>query len=113
MHLKAILATAAALSGLAIAFALSPLAASAADPRACFFVDANNEGESVCVAKGSAEPSLAAPLNDAISSISIRGGASVTVCTEADFKGECVTFTETQTGLDGDYDNSISSYKVE
>ncbi|MGN1994974.1 peptidase inhibitor family I36 protein, partial [Yersinia enterocolitica] len=86
------------------------------EPKVCFFIKENYQGDSLCTTQGNAVELLPTDWNDRISSISVPHGMSVTVFNNADFSGESLTFKENIESLFSpkwsNLNNSISSFKV-
>ena len=82
-----------------------------ATPKVCFFKSANFAGGSFCVSLGDSNPILAGSWNDSISSISVEGGAQVTVCKNAGYAGACATIVTSKSTLSS-YNNAISSFQA-
>lgn len=80
-------------------------------PKVCFFKGNNFTGAQFCVTPTDNEPSLPGGWNDSISSISVGGGAQVTVCKNVFYGGACTTYAGNKPSL-GSYNNVISSYQV-
>jgi hypothetical protein len=82
-----------------------------ATPKVCFFKSSNFAGGSFCVSPGDSSPVLAGSWNDSISSISVEGGAQVTVCKNAGYGGSCATVSVSKPTLSS-YNNAISSFQA-
>lgn len=82
-----------------------------ATPKVCFFKSSNFSGGSFCVSPGDSSPVLAGGWNDSISSISVEGGAQVTVCKNAGYAGSCATIITSKPTLSS-YNNAISSFQA-
>lgn len=82
-----------------------------ATPKVCFFKGASYEGVSFCVSPGDSNPILAGGWNNSISSISVQGGAQVTVCKNANYGGSCATIITSKSSLSS-YNNAISSFQA-
>lgn len=80
-------------------------------PEVCFFKGNNFSGAQFCVNPGDDDATLPGGWNDAISSISVSGGAQVTVCKNFWYGGACTTYSNNKPSLGG-YNNAISSYQV-
>ena len=80
-----------------------------ATPKVCFFKSSNFAGGSFCVSPGDSNPILAGSWNDSISSISVQGGAQVTVCKNFNYGGSCATIVTSKPSLSS-YNNAISSF---
>jgi hypothetical protein len=80
-------------------------------PEVCFYRDVNFEGPSFCTGPGDSASSLPGRWNDAISSIEVRGGASVDIYEDVNFEGGSFT-VERDTGQLGSLNDMISSYEV-
>ncbi|HTO26985.1 MAG TPA: SH3 domain-containing protein [Devosia sp.] len=82
-----------------------------ATPKVCFFKSSNFAGGSFCVSPGDSNPILAGSWNDSISSISVEGGAQVTVCKNFNYGGSCATIITSKSSLSS-YNNAISSFQA-
>nr|WP_295890412.1 SH3 domain-containing protein [uncultured Devosia sp.] len=82
-----------------------------ATPKVCFFKSSNFAGASFCVSPGDSNAFLAGSWNDSISSISVEGGAQVTVCKNAGYAGSCATIVTSKPTLSS-YNNAISSFQA-
>lgn len=82
-----------------------------ATPKVCFFKSTGFSGSQFCVSPGDSNPTLAGSWNNAISSISVEGGAQVTICKNSWYGGMCTTITTSKSSL-GTYDNAISSFQA-
>jgi hypothetical protein len=82
-----------------------------APPKVCFFKSSNFAGGSFCVSPGDSNPILAGSWNDSISSISVEGGAQVTVCKNVNYGGSCATIITSKASLSS-YNNAISSFQA-
>ena len=80
-------------------------------PEVCFFKGNNFSGAQFCVNPGDDDATLPGGWNDSISSISVEGGAQVTVCKDFWYAGSCTTYSHDKPSL-GSYNNAISSYQV-
>ena len=80
-------------------------------PEVCFFKGNNFSGAQFCVNPGDDDATLPGGWNDSISSISIEGGAQVTVCKDFWYAGSCTTYSNDKPSL-GSYNNAISSYQA-
>jgi hypothetical protein len=87
---------------------------------ACFYTDADFEGNRYCVAAGDAATSMPLGFNDAISSIEIVGGASVTIFEDANFSGQATQISSSIRDLAGArspngfrWNDAISSVRVQ
>jgi hypothetical protein len=87
---------------------------STSEPRvgACFYVDADYQGERFCVGTGDNQPNVGDRWNDRISSIRIYGGATVTVFQDKDFGGDHQTYSQDVPNL-RNWNDRMTSYKVE
>ena len=83
------------------------------DAGACFYRDANFQGEYFCVRVGEPVPMVPGGMNDGISSIRLFGGAGVTVYRDARFKGQSARFgTDVRNlGREG-WNDQISSIQI-
>ncbi len=77
---------------------------------ACFYEDRHFRGRSFCARPGDSDRNLGA-WNNRISSISIRGGMTVQVCTDRDGR-DCDAFNRDTPTLPWWLDGNISSYRV-
>ena len=77
----------------------------------CFFKGSNFSGAQFCVSPGDDDPTLPGGWNNAISSISVDGGAQVTVCKNVWYGGSCATISSDKASLGG-FNNAISSYQA-
>lgn len=82
-----------------------------ATPKVCFFKSSNFAGGSFCVSPGDSSAVLAGNWNNSISSISVEGGAQVTVCKNPGFGGSCATIINSKASLSS-YNNAISSFQA-
>lgn len=80
-------------------------------PKVCFFKGNNFTGGQFCVSPGQSNPVLAGSWNNSISSISVEGGAQVTVCKNNNYSGSCATLTSSKGSLSS-YNNAISSFQA-
>jgi len=83
------------------------------DARVCFYEDVNFRGRSFCATPGESDRSLSRTWNDRISSISVRGNASATVCEDFNFRGSCARVTRDVRNIGSRNNDVISSYRVE
>ena len=74
-------------------------------PEVCFFKGNNFSGAQFCVNPGDDDPTLPGGPNDFISSISVDGGAQVTVCKNVWYGGSCTTYSNDKPSL-GSYNNN-------
>jgi peptidase inhibitor family I36 len=80
---------------------------------ACFFRDANFEGDYFCVKAGRDYSSLSSGMNDQISSIQIFGAAEVTVFQDGRFEGRSARFRGDVRNLrDEGWNDRLSSLRV-
>jgi uncharacterized protein YraI len=77
----------------------------------CFYLDANFAGDALCVNVGASNSNLAAPWNNAISSIRIGDNAAVEVCGDPNYFGWCQIYQD-DVNLTGTRNDSISSYRT-
>ncbi|PVU26844.1 hypothetical protein A8M56_21210 [Yersinia pestis] len=70
---------------LTLMFSLLIFDAYANEPKVCFYMDDDYNGESLCAAQGNSVASIPDKWNDRISSISIPHGLVVTVYEDVDF----------------------------
>ncbi|OYX01034.1 MAG: hypothetical protein B7Z15_19880, partial [Rhizobiales bacterium 32-66-8] len=68
-------------------------------PEVCFFKGNNFSGAQFCVSPGDDDPTLPGGWNDSISSISLDGGAQVTVCKNFWYGGACTTYSNDKPSL--------------
>ena len=80
-------------------------------PKVCFFKGNNFTGASFCANPGQSVPVLAGNWDNAISSISVEGGAQVTVCKNANYGGNCASIATSKGSLSS-YNNAISSFQA-
>jgi hypothetical protein len=79
---------------------------------ACFFTDANYDGERFCLKAGDSQRALEGRFKDRISSIQIFGSARVIVYENSGFGGANKTFTRDVSNLEGTFNDRISSIEV-
>jgi uncharacterized protein YraI len=89
----------------------APVPPAPVTPKVCFFKSTNFAGGSFCVSPGDSNPILAGSWNDSISSISVEGGAQVTVCKNFNYGGSCATIVNSKPSLSS-YNNAISSFQA-
>jgi hypothetical protein len=77
----------------------------------CFFKGNNFSGAQYCVSPGDSDPSLPGGWDNSISSITVDGGAQVTVCKNTWYGGSCTTTSNDKSSL-GSYNNAISSFQA-
>ncbi|WP_032486447.1 beta/gamma crystallin domain-containing protein, partial [Yersinia pestis] len=77
---------------LTLMFSLLIFDAYANEPKVCFYMDDDYNGESLCAAQGNSVASIPDKWNDRISSISIPHGLVVTVYEDVDFLGASRSF---------------------
>ncbi|MGE4669985.1 peptidase inhibitor family I36 protein [Yersinia enterocolitica] len=86
------------------------------NPKVCFFVDENYQGESLCTTEGNAINELPLNWNDRISSISVPRGLVVSVFKHINFSGRTLTLKDSVDSLSSlrwaDLNDNISSFKV-
>ncbi|HEN3568727.1 TPA: peptidase inhibitor family I36 protein, partial [Yersinia enterocolitica] len=86
------------------------------NPKVCFFVDENYQGESLCTTEGNAINELPLKWNDRISSISVPRGLVVSVFKHINFSGRTLTLKDSVDSLSSlrwaDLNDNISSFKV-
>ncbi|KRA50182.1 SH3 domain-containing protein [Devosia sp. Root635] len=82
-----------------------------ATPKVCFFKSTNFAGSKFCVSPGDSNSHLAGGWNDSISSVSVEGGAQVTVCKNFGYGGSCATIINSKPSLSS-YNNAISSFQA-
>jgi Uncharacterized protein with a bacterial SH3 domain homologue len=80
-------------------------------PKVCFHKGSNFTGASFCATPGQSMPVLAGNWDNAISSISVEGGAQVVVCKNPNYAGMCATIGTDKATLSS-YNNAISSFQV-
>jgi hypothetical protein len=83
------------------------------EPRdgACFFMDADLRGESICINAGENVRNLEARFNDRISSVQVFGRARVVVYEHENFGGASKAFSRDVLNL-GDFNDRITSIEV-
>lgn len=101
---------------LTLMFSLLIFDAYANEPKVCFYMDDDYNGESLCAAQGNSVASIPDKWNDRISSISIPHGLVVTVYEDVDFLGASRSF-EADVDLVSDKDliylnDNISAFKI-
>jgi peptidase inhibitor family I36/uncharacterized protein DUF4214 len=80
---------------------------------ACFFRDANFQGDYFCAQAGDEIPNLPGRMNDEISSIRTFGGAEVTIYRSDDFGGRSTRFTSDVSNLQQQgWNDRLSSIRV-
>ncbi|ATM94867.1 beta-gamma-crystallin [Yersinia frederiksenii] len=88
----------------------------ASQPKVCFFIDENYQGESLCTTEGNAIDVLPTKWNDSISSIEIPRGMVVSVSKDVYFSGQTLTFKDSVDSLLllrwANLNDEISSFKV-
>jgi len=89
-----------------------PVVPPATKPQACFFEHVNFGGASFCEVAGTSESMIDPAWNDRISSVRLYGGAKVTVCKDALFAGGCSVWVNSKADVGGNWNDVISSYKV-
>lgn len=77
----------------------------------CFFDRDNFRGRRFCAGSGDEDRYLAPGWNDAVRSVRVEGEAEVTVCTDVELAGECLTLSGSAPLLDT-LAGRISSYRV-
>ncbi|WP_391592413.1 peptidase inhibitor family I36 protein [Yersinia hibernica] len=86
------------------------------EPKICFYIDENFQGESLCTTEGNAVDILPGKWNDSISSIEIPHGMVVSVFKDDNFSGKTFTFKESVESLLlmhwTNLNDEISSFKV-
>jgi len=80
---------------------------------ACFYRDANFQGEYFCVRAGDSLDAVPSDMNDEISSIRTFGGVEVTVYQNRGFKGRSERFREVRNLRDEGWNDRLSSLRVE
>ena len=81
------------------------------DGKVCFYTGANFTGAHFCASIGTSAPRLPATWNDRISSVQVIGPASVKICSDRAYSGECLALTGSR-GVLMSMDKAISSYAV-
>ena len=81
------------------------------DGKVCFYTGTNFTGGHFCASIGTSAPRLPATWNDRISSIEVIGPASVKICSDRAFSGECLALSGSR-GMLISLDKAISSYAV-
>jgi hypothetical protein len=80
---------------------------------ACFYQDANFDGDWFCVGLGDAHDQMPDGLNDRVSSIRVFGNAEVTVFRDPGLSGRSTRFSEDQSNLQfQNWNDTISSLMV-
>lgn len=64
------------------------------EPKVCFYLDEDYQGESLCTTEGNAIDVLPTKWNDNISSIKIPKGMVVSVFKDDNFSGQTITFKD-------------------
>ncbi len=82
------------------------------DGSVCFYKNSWYAGGQRCYDAGESRSHLNGNWNDKISSLELSGGASVTVCTGANFTGNCHTYHNDKGNLPNAFNNKISSFQV-
>ncbi|CNI88063.1 MULTISPECIES: peptidase inhibitor family I36 protein [Yersinia] len=86
------------------------------EPKVCFYLDEDYQGESLCTTEGNAIDVLPTKWNDNISSIKIPKGMVVSVFKDDNFSGQTITFKDNVDSLSlvrwVNLDDEISSFKV-
>jgi hypothetical protein len=82
------------------------------DAEVCFYQQKNFMGANFCVYPGDQDEDIPGNFDDNIESILISGGASVEVCTDTDFGGECKTYDHSVKKLPSYLRDDITSYTV-
>jgi len=82
------------------------------DAEVCFYQQKNFMGANFCVYPGDQDADIPGNFDDNIASILISGGASVEVCTDVDFGGECKTYDHSVKKLPTYLRDDITSYTV-
>lgn len=81
------------------------------DAGACFYSERNFRGSSFCVDEGDSYSRLRT-WDNKIRSIEVFGGARVDLCSEANYRGNCVTLRSDATRLPAQLDRKTSSIDV-
>lgn len=85
-------------------------------PKVCFFIDENYQGEALCTTEGNAVNVLPPKWNDNISSIKIPYGMVVSVSKDVNFSGQTLTFKDNVDSLLllkwANLNDEISSFRV-
>jgi uncharacterized protein YraI len=81
-------------------------------PTVCFFKSSNFNNASFCATPGMENDQLVGGWDDNISSISVEGGAGVTVCKSWWFGGGCTSYANDKPTLSASWNNKISSFQV-
>jgi hypothetical protein len=79
--------------------------------KVCFYTGMNFTGAHFCASTGTSAPKLPATWNDRISSIEVIGPASVKICSDRVYSGECLALGGSRSMLIS-LDKAISSYRV-
>jgi hypothetical protein len=87
---------------------------------ACFYQDAGFQGDRFCLAVGVQDASMPLTFNDAVSSIEVFGGATITIFEHEDFGGQAIQISNSVTSLADSrspngfrWNDAISSVRVE
>ncbi|MGD9740905.1 MAG: SH3 domain-containing protein [Bauldia sp.] len=88
-----------------------PLPPPTQQARACFYADFNYTGPSFCLNRGQDLSALDPNWNDRISSIRVEGGASVIVCEDFGFGGQCLQYNQNVAQL-SNFNDRISAIQV-
>ncbi|SFV29874.1 SH3 domain-containing protein [Devosia crocina] len=79
---------------------------------ACFFTERNFRGASFCLEEGQQYARLPRDWNDRIRSVEVYGGASVDLCSDNNFYGNCVTVRSDTGRLPSGVERRVSSVEV-
>ncbi len=94
-------------------FSILPSVTLAMGDEACFYRFRNQQVLLFCLPVGTTvENLIGSGYNEKISSISLNGVSSVTLCAQPNFWGLCETFTESQSSLPPMLDNRVTSIEV-
>jgi len=81
--------------------------------QACFYDGANFGGQSTCINSGRSFERLGPRWNDKISSMQVFPNATVTLCQDANYRGNCATFNRNNPNLGPRFNNQASSIMVD
>ncbi|MCF6327739.1 MAG: SH3 domain-containing protein [Devosiaceae bacterium] len=81
--------------------------------QACFYDGANFGGQSTCINSGRSFERLGPRWNDKISSMQVFPNATVTLCQDANYRGNCATFNRNNPNLGPQFNNQASSIMVD
>jgi hypothetical protein len=81
------------------------------DAGACFYSERNFRGSSFCLDEGESFTRLR-NWDNAIRSVEVFGGARVDLCSDSNYRGDCVTLRRDTSRLPGQLDRKASSVDV-